>query len=151
MNQSIGNSLNAAPPDLAPANTAGPDFRPHALSRSTVTSELRQLQELNTELAAATDVGRRITAAELALAALGEALGGGSRTAARSIPAEAVLTRIAAFGPPDFPYVSGHFAAGAASAAPLVAELHTSNLRMLSQLFGLHHNWGAGLERRPEE
>jgi hypothetical protein len=95
------------------------------LPRTTHTVELDQITELNRHL---TDPRTPApTAADLGLT---------------DLPGAAILVRVVAEGPPEFPYLHGHFAAAAGGPATLVEDLHTEALRALSHRLGLHHRWG---------
>jgi hypothetical protein len=116
----------------------------HGLSRTTHTTELRQIAELNARIAGAD--GKRITARRLGMADVSDpvmidATGalGGRPTA---LPASAVLKRIVSVGPPSYPYLYGLFGADHASPPELRAQLHTAHLRMLSDRYRLQHCWG---------
>jgi len=78
------------------------------------------------------------TAGELGLA--GAKLLSGS--APGGLPEGAVLDQLRLEGPPEYPYIYGHFLATGSSEAHLVVELHTAALRELSRRFGLQHGWG---------
>jgi len=81
-----------------------------------------------------------ITADELELA--------GARTLSRGhrdgLPATAVLVRLCWTGPPECPYIHGHFAAEQSGADSLVVDLHTNALRTLSRELHLRQDWGLG-------
>jgi hypothetical protein len=97
----------------------------HPLSPTTHTVEMDQLHEINERLAAPRNAPV-ITAQHLGL----------------PLPASAVLVRLDWDGPPEYPYIHGHFAASGGQSASLVAELHTSALHQLSRLIGVQHRWG---------
>lgn len=119
--------------------------RHHELARSTHTPELRQIHELNTELATADQAGTEVTAESLGMT--GHPMTGpAGATAPRELPASAVLDRVTAEGPPDFPYIVGRFRvrSGTGGGAGLLrADMHTAALRRLSAALHLHHVWGA--------
>jgi hypothetical protein len=108
----------------------------HRLPSSTHTLEMSQLAQLNDRLTP--EVGAlEVTAGELGVAQvplLSDPAG--------TLPARAVLTRLGWDGPPQFPYVHGHFAHSPLQDAPLVVDLHTTALRLLSRRAGLRHRWG---------
>lgn len=102
----------------------------HTVSASTHTVELQQLAEL-VERLTALPVSRRPTAEELEVS---------------EVPAARRLAWLSWVGPPEFPFVRGHFGApsGDGSAADAVVELHTDSLVRLSRGLGLRHRWGVG-------
>jgi hypothetical protein len=106
-----------------------------SLPWTTHTLELAQLAELNARL---DGHGVRITASELGLEGarnLDAEMDGG-------LPASAVLVRLCWDGPPDYPYVHGHFALADQSQSGFV-DLHTNALNELSRRLGVHQQWGA--------
>jgi hypothetical protein len=129
----------------------------HDVASTTHTPELRQLHELNARLAQEALAGTWLTAGDLGMGGQPvERVTGGASASGGTLPAEAVLLHLVAEGPPDFPYVEGHFAPSQASAAAagttgqaagggpqLVASVHTAALRTLSHRFYLRHVWGA--------
>jgi hypothetical protein len=100
----------------------------HVMATTTHTTEMRQLHEMNAVLAR----GRRETAASLGIQ--------------NGVPGDAVLLRLKAAGPPSYPYVFGIFTrdhAGAGEVRPLLVELHTAQLRAISDRCHLRgHIWG---------
>ena len=52
--------------------------------------------------------------------------------------ATALLVRLTYEGPPEYPYIHGHFVA----AEDCVAELHTAALQALAQHLHLKQRWG---------
>ncbi len=117
----------------------------HPVAPTTHTVELEQLAQINAVLGAA---ARRVSAQELSLdgaplvgrgvrAPLAPLLPGQTR-----LPGYAVLSRVAASGPPEYPYVHGHFTALPWRHGDLVVELHTPTLASLSHRLDLHHLWG---------
>jgi len=112
----------------------------HHLSPTTRTLELAQLEELNEHLSSARSTSP-VTAGELGLddASLVPQTG---QPVSAGLPASAILIRLSGEGPPEYPYVHGHFSFAGGAEALLVTELHTASLRRLSQLAGLHHRWG---------
>jgi hypothetical protein len=109
----------------------------HPLPPTTHTVEMAQLSEINERLTAARNAPV-VTAEELGLSGVADSAG----SPAADLPASAVLVRLAWDGPPEYPYIHGHFAAALGQNATLVAELHTAALNELSHLVGLHHRWG---------
>ena len=59
------------------------------------------------------------------------------------LPAFAVVRRVEGYGPPECPYVRGHFEGAPWRSGDLVVELHTAALASLSHRLDLHHRWGA--------
>ena len=114
----------------------------HPLAVTTHTLELDQLAEINEHLPRA----RPVTAADLlvdGLRLLPPLAAGVPRPAGRPVlPAFAVLHRVEASGPPEYPYVRGHFGGEPWRAGDLVVELHTAALTALSHRLDLHHRWG---------
>ena len=116
----------------------------HPLAVTTHTLELDQLAEINEHLAART---RAVTAADLlvdGVRLLPHLVAGVPRPAGRPVlPAFAVLRRVEASGPPEYPYVRGHFDGEPWRSGDLVVDLHTAALTALSHRLDLHHRWGA--------
>ncbi|MFZ0159433.1 MAG: hypothetical protein WAL50_10435 [Kineosporiaceae bacterium] len=121
----------------------------HHLSATTHTVELSQLAEINERLAAQSG-SSRITAGALGLSSATTAAGRQDLP----VPPAAVLTRLCADGPPEYPYIHGHFAlpnvaddpgaahaAGTVLAGPVVA-MHSPALIAISRALGLRHQWG---------
>jgi hypothetical protein len=98
---------------------------------TTHTVEMQQLTELNARLASGPR-GAAISAEDLGVAGATVTAGSGE---GHSLAGSAILTRVAWDGPPEFPYIHGHF-------GDAVVELHTAALRELSHRLGLHHRWG---------
>jgi hypothetical protein len=101
----------------------------HSMALTTHTTELHQLDEMNAALA----VGRRrLTAGSLGLH--------------REVADDAVLRRLEPAGPPSYPYVYGvfsHESGGSPDGAPALVELHTAQLRAISDGLSLRrHIWG---------
>jgi hypothetical protein len=101
----------------------------HGMALTTHTTELHQLDEMNTALA----IGRRrLTAGALGLH--------------RGVAGDAVLRRLRPAGPPSYPYVYGVFSReGRANRDGTTAfvELHTAELRAISDQLNLRrHVWG---------
>jgi hypothetical protein len=111
----------------------------HQLSGTTHTVELEQLAELSNGLAEL-DPSEAVSASLLGLQGAELTSDG----AEGRLPAEAVLARLTFDGPPEYPYVHGHFRRSAGDDGSLMAELHTDALRRLSHLLHLQHTWGAG-------
>lgn len=100
----------------------------HGMALTTHTTELRQIREMNAVLAK----GARLTGASLGLRA--------------GVPEDALLRRLRPAGPPSYPYVYGVFTREpqrGPDARPTLVELHTAQLRAISDRLGLrHHIWG---------
>lgn len=98
----------------------------HGMAVTTHTTEIRQIDEMNAALAS----GRqRLTAGALGLCA--------------GVPEGAVLRRLRAAGPPSYPYVYGVFTRGTDGTDVVHVELHTAQLRAISDLLGQRrHIWG---------
>ena len=106
----------------------------HPMPPTTHTVEMAQLGELNDRLTG-TNGAAPVTAERLGLAA--------DSAVSAAVPPTAVLLRLAWDGPPEYPYVHGHFSPSAAQGPTITAEMHTAALRELSHLMGLnHHRWG---------
>jgi hypothetical protein len=116
----------------------------HPLAVTTHTLELDQVAEINEHLARSS---RRLTAADLLVDGMRLLTGAGRgvpQPAGRPvIPAFAVLRRVEASGPPEYPYVRGHFGGEPWRSGDLVVELHTAALVALSHRLDLRHRWGA--------
>jgi hypothetical protein len=112
----------------------------HHLAPTTRTLELAQIDELNEHLSVLRGTSS-FTAGELGLGGAPLVSASGAQVSS-GLPATAVLIRLSAEGPPEYPYVHGHFGTAGSAQAELVAELHTASLRRLSQLAGLHQRWG---------
>ena len=103
----------------------------HAMALTSHTTELRQIAEMNVVLAR----GNRVTADSLGVR--------------NEVPADAVLRRLRAVGPPSYPYIYGIFVRGAdgadgvEGARPVLVELHTAQLRALCDRLHLRGQiWG---------
>jgi hypothetical protein len=81
-----------------------------------------------------------LTADQLDLAGAKLLSGGGHAT----LPADAVLVRLCWNGPPECPYIHGHFAPEHSRDDSLVVDLHTDALRELSHRLHLRQDWGLG-------
>ena len=111
---------------------------PHAtLARTTRTVELSQLAELNVRLL---DPSRdaEVTAAQLGLE--GSKVSSGPEVG--GLPDSAVLHRVCWDGPPEWPYIHGHFALGRGGLDSLVVDLHTDALVALSHRLHVRQLWG---------
>ena len=101
----------------------------HAMALTSHTTEMRQVAEMNAVLAR----GNRVTADSLGVR--------------NEVPADAVLRRLRAVGPPSYPYIYGIFVRGGdrvEDARPILVELHTAQLRALSDRLHLRGQiWGA--------
>jgi hypothetical protein len=111
----------------------------HQLSGTTHTVELEQLAELSEGLAGR-DPGEAISASLLGLQGAELTSDG----ADGRLPAEAILARLSFEGPPEYPYVHGHFRRSPGDEGSLTVDLHTDALRKLSHLLHLQQTWGAG-------
>lgn len=105
------------------------------LAGTSKTVVVDQLVDLNRRLAGPPDPPR-ITAAELGLG------GSDAPRPAAALPDRAVLIRLCWDGCPAYPYVHGHFDAGAPESGSEVVDLHTPALRALSHRLGLRQQWG---------
>ena len=120
----------------------------HEVERTTHTQELTQLQEINARLQAQPATGPTAEALGLTGAELEQVTHtpfGAARGEARAdgLPGSAVLIRVAADGPPNFPYIHGRFRIGPeGTEASSTVLLHTEALQSLSHRLGLHHSWG---------
>jgi hypothetical protein len=129
----------------------------HHLAATTHTVELSQLAEINERLAAQTG-SSRITAGALGLSSATPAAAVDGGREGLPVPATAVLIRLCGDGPPEYPYIHGHFAlptagatadddpqaaraAGSVPAGPVVA-MHSPTLSAISHALGLRHRWG---------
>lgn len=111
----------------------------HQVSSATHTVEMAQIAEINDGL-------RERESEDPILAPL---LGMQGMKSSRSgdddngLPGDAVLIRLSFDGPPEYPYVHGHFRTHPHDddGSPTV-ELHADALRKLSRLLRLQHVWG---------
>jgi hypothetical protein len=111
---------------------------PSRATTTTHTIEMNQISELNHALALRPPAS--VTAFDLGLA-------GASLTAGQArggLPATAHIVRVCWDGPPEYPYLHGHFAAEGSLDSSLHVDLHTAALRELSHRLSLHHTWGWG-------
>jgi hypothetical protein len=98
----------------------------HELARTTHTVELRQVAEVNEALASSR---RRLTAGSIGVRA--------------AVAERAVLRSLECVGPPSYPYVYGRFDGPGPSAGFARVELHTKQLRAISDQLSLHSQvWG---------
>jgi hypothetical protein len=98
----------------------------HQVALTTHTVELGQIAEMNAALASGR---RRLTA--------------GSIGAQAPAAEHAVLKSLECEGPPSYPYVYGCFEGPAPSTRVARVELHTANLRAISDQLSLRsHVWG---------
>ncbi len=98
----------------------------HELARTTHTVELGQVAELNAALAS----GRR-------------SLTAGSIGVRAAVTEHAVLKHLECTGPPSYPYIHGHFEGPASSTQAARVELHTAQLRAISDQLSLRSQvWG---------
>lgn len=116
----------------------------HPVAATTHTLELTQLAEINDALVTArqavTAEDLQLRGAALLTPATVAVVG---RTPRDRLPGYAVLTRLVPAGPPEYPYVRGHFTASPWRQGDLVVDLHTTALTLLSRRLDLHHRWGA--------
>jgi hypothetical protein len=99
------------------------------VAKTTHTVEVAQLEALNDRLA--THHNRpRITAADLELPE-------------PPLPGNAVLVRICWEGPPEYPYIHGHFRSPAEARPSMMADLHTQALTELTRRLHVRQQWGA--------
>ncbi|MET0694409.1 MAG: hypothetical protein ABWX96_01370 [Propionibacteriaceae bacterium] len=105
---------------------------------TTQTVEMQQIAELNTTLGI--HPMPVITALDLGLA--GTPLP--SRGRGVGLPSTARIMWVCWDGPPEFPYLHGHFAAEGSQESVLHVDLHTAALRELSRRLKLRHVWGSG-------
>jgi hypothetical protein len=100
----------------------------HAMALTSHTTEMRQIAELNAALA----LGALVTADSLGVR--------------NEVPADAVLRRLRAVGPPSWPYIYGIFLRRnekTDDARPVLVELHTAQLRALCDRLHLRGQvWG---------
>jgi len=143
---------SATAPVINHAGSEGPAIAAvpsHHLAATTHTVELSQLAEINERLAAQSG-SSRITAGALGLSSATPTAG----REGRPVPPAAVLIRLCGDGPPEYPYIHGHFAlpnagddqqtaraAGSVLAGPVVA-MHSPALSAISHALGLRHRWG---------
>jgi hypothetical protein len=113
----------------------------HHLPSTTHTVEMAQIAELNGGLCER-ERSQEIRASDLGLQGAG--LTSGRDKDRSSLPGDAVLVRVSFDGPPEFPYVHGHFRTDLGDQDSLKVDLHTEALRKLSHLLRLQHAWGAG-------
>lgn len=98
----------------------------HQLARTTHTVELGQVAEVNAALASGR---RRLTAGSIGVSA--------------AVSGRAVLKHLECQGPPSYPYIYGHFDAPSPGARDARVELHTAQLRAISDQLALRSQiWG---------
>jgi hypothetical protein len=98
----------------------------HEMARTTHTVELRQVAEVNAALASGR---RRLTAGSIGVRA--------------GVTQRAVLKHLECQGPPSYPYIYGHFDAPTPGAQDARVELHTAQLRAISDQLALRSQiWG---------
>ena len=112
----------------------------HQISRTTHTVEMAQIAEINDGLRAREGT-RAIRASLLGMQGVKRSPGSNDDNES-SLPEEASITRLSFDGPPEFPYVHGHFRTDLRDHGSLTVDLHTDALRRLSHLLGLQHAWG---------
>ena len=113
--------------------------RRHQISSTTHTVEMAQIAEINDNLRERE--GSYAIRASL-LGMQGVKLSPGGHDDGSSLPEEASITGLSFDGPPEFPYVHGHFRTDLSDHGSLTVDLHTDALRKLSHLLGLQHVWG---------
>ncbi len=113
----------------------------YALARTTHTVEMAQIEELNDHLSDR-DPADTISATDLDL--VGVAVLAGAVADHNGLPAQAVLESVCYDGPPEFPYIHGHFRPDPAEPGTLTVDLHTHALRELSHRLHLREVWGVG-------
>jgi hypothetical protein len=112
----------------------------HQVSSTTHTVEMAQIAEINDGLREH-ESSHAIPASLLGMQGVKLAPGNDDDDDSR-LPGEAFLTGLSFDGPPEFPYVHGHFRTDLSDQVSLTVDLHTDALRKLSQLLGLQHIWG---------
>jgi hypothetical protein len=66
----------------------------------------------------------------------------GSDSDDNGLPGDAPLIKLTFDGPPDYPYIHGHFGTDPSGPGSSTVELHTDALRKLSRTLRLQHVWG---------
>jgi hypothetical protein len=105
---------------------------------TTHTIEMAQIADINSRLATR-DKALAITAAQLGLEGATVVAPAGA-----SLPPTAVLVRLGWDGPPEFPYIHGHFSDDSTSDGSWIVGLHTRALQALSHRLSAQHVWGLG-------
>jgi hypothetical protein len=107
---------------------------------TTRTLEIAQLEDLNSRLT--TGHHRvRVTAADLGLAGAPLSTSAAASNPS-SLPGTAILVRVCWDGPPEYPYIHGHFNAADGTQESGVADLHTQALERLSHQLHARQRWG---------
>lgn len=110
----------------------------HSLDPTTHTVELDQLRELDAALGES-PADHLITADLLGMTGAHVKQGVSQPATVGTLPASAVLLRLSYDGPPEYPYIHGHFSG---SGGEGVAELHTAALQALARQLHLNQRWG---------
>ena len=111
----------------------------HQISSTTHTVEMAQIAAINNRLRER-EGAHAINASLLGMQ--GVKLASGSVDDDDFLSGEAVITGLSFDGPPEFPYVHGHFTTDLSVHGSLTVDLHTDALRKLSHLLGFQHLWG---------
>lgn len=111
----------------------------HQISSTTHTVEMAQIAAINNRLRE-WEGAHAINASLLGMQ--GVKLASGSVDDDDVLSGEAVITGLSFDGPPEFPYVHGHFTTDLSGHGSLTVDLHTYALRKLSHLLGFQHLWG---------
>ncbi len=111
----------------------------HQVSLTTHTVEMAQIAAINDRLRERE--GAHAISASL-LGMQGVKLSSGREDDDNVLPGEAIITGLSFDGPPEFPYVHGHFTTDPSGHGSLTVDLHTDALRKLSHLLGFQHLWG---------
>lgn len=114
--------------------------RRHQISSTTHTVEMAQIAEINDRLRER-EGAHAIRASLLGMQGV-KLSPGRDGDDDSSLPGEASITGLSFDGPPEFPYVHGHFRTDLSDHGSLTVDLHTDALRKLSHLLGLQHVWG---------
>ena len=112
----------------------------HQVSSTTHTVEMAQIAEINNGLRER-ESAHAIRASLLGMQGV-KLSPGNDDNDDNTLPGEAFLTGLSFDGPPEFPYVHGHFRTDLSDHVSLTVDLHTDALRKLSHLLGLQHIWG---------
>ena len=111
----------------------------HQISSTTHTVEMAQIAAINNRLHE-WEGGHAINASLLGMQGVKRV--SGSVDDDDVLSGEAVITGLSFDGPPEFPYVHGHFTTVPSGHGSLTVDLHTDALRKLSHLLGFQHLWG---------
>ena len=110
----------------------------HQVSSTTHTVEMAQIAAINDRLRER-DSTREIRAGDLGMEGVELS---SVYVEDNGLPGGAVITGLSFDGPPEFPYVHGHFITDRSDHGSLTVDLHTDALRKLSHLLGLQQVWG---------